>query len=302
MLTDRWLKQQSAAAANNDDEPCTSSSLVPNTQRNKPEVKRKEKRFSDEQVIQLEEYYITVGNPMNYDEIGTISKKLGTNKIRIWKWLNDNKAELKKIKQAEGQNFTGSQLSSLDVQENRKIPPNSTQKQILNSIVEKGIFPSLKKIEKISKDINCDEIRIYNWLMKYFNRRKKVPSANNSQAQEDSTVSFPEINITLHQKGDHHRTTKRRKKKHVKSKSQKRKMHSSAEQGQPSSSHQSHQQNVLETISDKEDKNIDNIKAAYQLHDSFYNNPASPMVPLEDVNTTLFGDINDHDFYASSTS
>ena len=81
LLTDRWLKQQSAAAANNDDEPCTSSSLVPNTQRNKREVKRKEKRFSDEQVIQLEEYYITVGNPMNYDEIGTISKKLGTNKI-----------------------------------------------------------------------------------------------------------------------------------------------------------------------------------------------------------------------------
>ena len=54
-------------------------------------------------------------------------------------------------------------------------------------------------------------------------------------------------------------------------------------QGHPSSSRQSHQQNLLKTTSDP-----------------FYTNPALPMRALEDINTPLFCDKNDRGFGSSS--
>ena len=60
-LTDCWLNKK--IAANKDDEPCTSSSLVSNTQRHKPKVKRKEPSYpTDRQKELLEQFYEKIKN------------------------------------------------------------------------------------------------------------------------------------------------------------------------------------------------------------------------------------------------
>ena len=371
LLITKWLNKQSAA--NNNDESCISSSLVPNTQRNKPEIKRKNymtneqkhflewyfnkvtvnpsteqvanlsehidrapksisnwfinrrsnkgihkpnrftdepctssslvpstkkktckyERFTDEQLKGLEMYYDKTKKKPNYEEIGELSKKLGTNKIRTWTWFE--KKNSKNRKQEEDQNLAGSQPSNIESKKDRRIRPNYTQKQRLKSIVEKGIFPSPEEIEDISKEIDFDEIRIFNWLRNHkFNNKKKVPSAkndtsstllvdepsqpscsyqqssildttndrNNLQAHKDTTFSFPEINPTFHEKRDHWKKRilnacgfPRQGQQHQAIYQQGNMYQPSYPQGQPSSSHQ--QRDWLVNRPDQEYNNTD---------------------------------------------